>query len=62
MAAAANPITVTWIVGIGLAAVIASAFLLNERTREWSDNRIFFTSILISLFVVVLLLLILERF
>jgi|Deesub1362A_J573_1020465.scaffolds.fasta_scaffold13491_2 hypothetical protein len=56
MGVTANPVTITWVVGIGLAALIASALLLNERTREWSDNKIFFTSMITSLSLVLLFL------
>ncbi|WP_457555806.1 hypothetical protein [Candidatus Pyrohabitans sp.] len=56
MGVTANPVTITWVVGIGLAALIASALLLNERTREWSDNKIFFTSMVTSLSLVLLFL------
>ena len=56
MGVTANPVTITWIGGIGLAALIASALLLNERTREWSDNRIFITSMVSSISLVLLLL------
>ena len=56
MGVTANPVTITWVVGIGLGALIASALLLNERTRRWSDNKIFFTSVATSFSVVLLLL------
>ncbi len=56
MGVSANPVTITWIVGIGLAALIASGLLLSERTRHWSDNRIFFTSLALSLTIVLLCL------
>jgi hypothetical protein len=61
MGVSANPVTITWVVGIGLAAIIASALLLNERTREWSDNKIFFTSIITSFTLVLLMLKITGR-
>ncbi|WP_456475518.1 hypothetical protein [Candidatus Pyrohabitans sp.] len=56
MGVTANPVTITWVVGIGLGALIASALLLNKRTRRWSDNKIFFTSITTSFSVVLILL------
>jgi len=56
LGAAANPITITWIVGIGFAAIIASALLVNKRTRQWSDNRIFFTSLIASFSIVIMVL------
>jgi hypothetical protein len=54
----ANPITITWTLGIGFSALIASGLLMNERTRKWSDKRIVsfsavvsFSSVILGLFV-----------
>jgi hypothetical protein len=52
----ANPITITWTAGIGLSALLASAMLLNERTREWSDKKIVASSTVASFSSVILLL------
>jgi hypothetical protein len=49
MGVEANPITLTWMGGIGIAALIASYFLVNERTRQWSDRKIVLVSVGISL-------------
>ncbi len=61
MGVSANPVTITWVAGIGLAAIIASILLLNRRTRSWSDSRIFFTSIITSFSLVLLILKITGR-
>jgi len=61
MGVSANPVTITWVVGIGLAAIIASVLLLNRRTSRWSDNQIFFTSIITSFSLVLLALKITGR-
>lgn len=45
MGGQANAITIGWTIGIGMSAILASHFLLNEKTKKWSDDRIFFTSI-----------------
>jgi hypothetical protein len=52
----ANPITITWTAGIGFSALLASAMLLNERTREWSDKKIVISSTIVSFSSVLLLL------
>jgi hypothetical protein len=41
----ANAITIAWTLVIGVSAILASYFLLNKKTKKWSDNRIFFTSV-----------------
>ncbi len=45
MGGQANAITIAWTLVIGVSAILASHFLLNEKTKKWSDDRIFFTSI-----------------
>ncbi len=45
MGGQANAITIAWTLTIGISAILASHFLLNEKTKKWSDNRIFFTSV-----------------
>ncbi len=52
MGGQASAITIAWTVGIGVSTILASYFLLNEKTKKWSDNRIFFTSVAVGLFVV----------
>ncbi|NOZ77210.1 MAG: hypothetical protein GXO65_05995 [Euryarchaeota archaeon] len=44
----ANPVTVTWMGGIGIAALVASYLLVNERTRQWSDKRIVLVALAVS--------------
>jgi hypothetical protein len=53
MGVEANPITLTWMGGIGMASLIASYLLINERTRRWSDKRIVLVSLAISLSLVI---------
>ena len=36
----ANPITLTWMGGIGFSAIIAIFMLYFERTKVWSDKKI----------------------
>jgi hypothetical protein len=57
----ANPITITWTLGIGLSAFIASALLMNEKTRKWSDKKIVVISTLASFSTVLLILRILGK-
>lgn len=61
MGVEANPITITWAVGIGLSAFIASGLLMRERTRKWSDKKIVVTSALVSFSSVLLLLRVLGK-
>ncbi|MEE9564301.1 MAG: hypothetical protein V3V63_01160 [Candidatus Hydrothermarchaeaceae archaeon] len=61
MGVEANPITITWTVGIGLSAFIASGLLMHERTRKWSDKKIVMTSALVSFSSVLLLLQVLGK-
>lgn len=61
MGVEANPITITWTLGIGLSAIIASALLMHERTRKWSDRKIVALSVVVSLSSVLLLLRILGK-
>ncbi|MEE9475013.1 MAG: hypothetical protein V3V36_05000 [Candidatus Hydrothermarchaeaceae archaeon] len=61
MGVEANPITITWTLGIGLSAIIASALLMHERTRNWSDRKIVALSVVVSLSSVLLLLRILGK-
>ncbi len=56
MGVEANPITITWTAGIGFSALLASAMLLNERTRAWSDKKIVVSSTLVSFSSVLLFL------
>lgn len=56
MGAEADPITITWIVGIGLSAFIASGMLMNDRTRAWSDKKIVISSTIVSFSLVLLLM------
>jgi hypothetical protein len=48
LGAQANAITITWTVGIGLSAILASYFMLNENTKKWSEKKIIFISSVIS--------------
>lgn len=61
MGVEANPITITWTVGIALSALIASGLLMYERTREWSDRKIVSLSVVVSFSSVLLLLRILGK-
>ncbi len=61
MGVEANPITITWTLGIGLSAIIASVLLMHERTRKWSDRKIVALSVVASLSSVLLLLRILGK-
>lgn len=61
MGVEANPITITWAVGIGLSAIIASGLLMYEKTREWSDRKIVSLSVVVSFSSVLLLLWILGK-
>ena len=40
----ANPITLTWMGGIGFSALIAIFMLYYERTKTWTDKKIVGTS------------------
>lgn len=56
MGVEANPITLTWIGGVGLSSLIASYFLVNEKTQKWSDKKIVLVSVFISFsFILVIL-------
>ncbi len=61
MGVEANPITMTWMGGIGLSAFITSALLLNERTRKWSDKKIVVLSVVASFSFVLSLLKLLDK-
>ncbi len=57
----ANPITITWTLGIGFSALLASAMLMHEGTRKWSDLKIVVTSSIVSFSSTLLLLRILGK-
>ncbi len=56
MGVALNPITVGWIGGIGVAAIIASLLLVHSKTRNWSENRIFLVSLLSAVVIMLILM------
>ncbi len=52
MSGQASAITIIWTLGIGVSVILASYLLLNEETKKWSDNRIFFASVAGGIFIV----------
>jgi len=50
-----NEIAITWTLGIGISAIIASYLLISEKTKHWDDKKIAIFSTLIAFSLILLL-------
>jgi len=50
-----NEIAITWTLGIGTSAIIASYLLISEKTKHWDDKKIAIFATLIAFSLILLL-------